>query len=309
MTERLALDTYNWRGRTNHQIKSDLASYLIENRNAPLEKRTTYYELNVNNSGQLVSDEFGRVIDLINVRSLQDKKELEATIELEEWAGTKSEKNVALWISPPSGSYSESRFVIFEKNEDKIKCRAICGKESAEECINIANKLGEIDFTDSESLRGSIIKISEELSHDWISSFEKVFGHSEVWDRIRNGKDIDEKKITTFIAEQIATKYAREIRLAENYYRQILLGAIIEEEARFQGYQINMSGSCGISNLAALSMVSDTSPSPFNSFFMGNWGIDRYFSCPRCMGKIPSGFGITTCPHCGAKKEHYGKCV
>lgn len=29
----------------------------------------------------------------------------------------------------------------------------------------------------------------------------------------------------------------------------------------------------------------------------------EYFECPRCHGKIPSGKGITVCPHCGLKKE------
>jgi len=119
MTERLALDTHKWRERTNPQIESDLASYLIENKNAPLENRITYYELEINNEGHLISNEFGRVIDLISVHSPQDKKELEATVELENWATIKSENSIALWISPPSASYSESRFVIFEKNKEK----------------------------------------------------------------------------------------------------------------------------------------------------------------------------------------------
>lgn len=35
---------------------------------------------------------------------------------------------------------------------------------------------------------------------------------------------------------------------------------------------------------------------------------EAYFECPKCQGKIPKGKGITTCPHCGARKEDYGKC-
>ncbi len=34
---------------------------------------------------------------------------------------------------------------------------------------------------------------------------------------------------------------------------------------------------------------------------------EGYFDCPRCGRPIPSGRGTTTCPHCGAKKEDYGK--
>lgn len=31
----------------------------------------------------------------------------------------------------------------------------------------------------------------------------------------------------------------------------------------------------------------------------------EHFDCPRCKGKIELGKGVTTCPHCGAKKEDY----
>jgi Zn finger protein HypA/HybF involved in hydrogenase expression len=36
---------------------------------------------------------------------------------------------------------------------------------------------------------------------------------------------------------------------------------------------------------------------------------ERSFDCPKCHKAISSGLGITVCPHCGARKEDYGKCV
>lgn len=32
----------------------------------------------------------------------------------------------------------------------------------------------------------------------------------------------------------------------------------------------------------------------------------EFFECPKCKGKIPSGRGITKCPHCGVTKEEVG---
>lgn len=39
-------------------------------------------------------------------------------------------------------------------------------------------------------------------------------------------------------------------------------------------------------------------------------GVDNHFHCPGCGGQIPSGLGITTCPHCALTKEQAGsKCA
>jgi len=46
--------------------------------------------------------------------------------------------------------------------------------------------------------------------------------------------------------------------------------------------------------------------SAFNRVFADSLNLSEgYFDCPRCNGSIPSGRGITTCPHCGARKEDY----
>lgn len=46
--------------------------------------------------------------------------------------------------------------------------------------------------------------------------------------------------------------------------------------------------------------------SAFNIMFGNSLNIsETSFDCPKCHRAIPSGRGITTCPHCGAKKEDY----
>jgi hypothetical protein len=44
--------------------------------------------------------------------------------------------------------------------------------------------------------------------------------------------------------------------------------------------------------------------SAFGAVFADSLNLSEgYFDCPRCKGPIPSGRGITTCPHCGVRKE------
>ncbi|MFZ2152963.1 MAG: hypothetical protein WAV41_02795 [Microgenomates group bacterium] len=35
-------------------------------------------------------------------------------------------------------------------------------------------------------------------------------------------------------------------------------------------------------------------------------GVEKYFRCPKCKGKIKSGEGTETCPHCGMTKQEAG---
>jgi hypothetical protein len=50
------------------------------------------------------------------------------------------------------------------------------------------------------------------------------------------------------------------------------------------------------------------SSSAFNLMYADSLNLtDGYFDCPRCSGPIPSGRGITSCPHCGARKEDYSE--
>lgn len=62
-----------------------------------------------------------------------------------------------------------------------------------------------------------------------------------------------------------------------------------------------LRGSCGFST-----SFQEIFSSPIQSSWLGI--EQRYFDCPKCYKKIESGKGITTCLHCGAKKEDYKNC-
>lgn len=78
--------------------------------------------------------------------------------------------------------------------------------------------------------------------------------------------------------------------------------------------QISMGGGCG-GSIVKLSIFES-----INNFSSGNRELkqrflltnansekDDYFECPKCHGKIPSGQGIETCPHCHITKNEYAE--
>jgi rubrerythrin len=77
-----------------------------------------------------------------------------------------------------------------------------------------------------------------------------------------------------------------------NFYHQAQL--MVEE----RGLMGEKGGSCA--KATAFSKFSENSQ---------NISSESFFECPKCHGAIPSGHGITVCPHCGARKEDYGNCV
>lgn len=113
-------------------------------------------------------------------------------------------------------------------------------------------------------------------------------------------KDIVESLESEDLPEAERSKIAH-----DNYALALFRGEIKEEET--QGYKnknhwVSMEapvlrGSCGFSgkNGKAENLTWDGQE-------------EKYFECPKCNGHIPKGRGITVCPHCGARKEDYGKC-
>lgn len=80
-----------------------------------------------------------------------------------------------------------------------------------------------------------------------------------------------------------------------------------------------VAGGCGIqSGFSTSSLISVGLLSPYSvaEFGLGSGSCENcgasegHFHCPGCGGKITSGMGITTCPHCGLTKEEAGsKCA
>jgi hypothetical protein len=307
MTERLplALDVNNWQARQRSQIVDDFAGALLENQEASLEDRINTFSISL--------EELKRM--RLRNETPQDELENAAVKGLISWA----EENIegqAFWISPPSSSYSESRFIIYSLesfgDQKIITFRAICGKETINDCLAIAEQIaafstvGLPEFAGSDDLRRITIPFHYRGYQSWVGLMEAVFGQSPVWEKIKSGADLTEHEKAKEVAERVIDRHLEYIFLTKGRYEQIVLGATLEEEAARAGFKMQLTGSCGISNTLLLSK--EQTLSPFNTLFSGHTEHTKHFDCPRCKGPIPSGLGITVCPHCGAKKEDYRKC-
>ena len=59
---------------------------------------------------------------------------------------------------------------------------------------------------------------------------------------------------------------------------------------------------------APVGLYDDGCRKPMSAFNLMYTDSLSFFDCPRCDRPIPYGRGITTCPHCGARKENYKSC-
>ena len=307
MTERLplALDVNNWQARQRSQIVGDFTGALLENQEAPLEDRINTFSISLEElKGMRLRNE-----------TPQDELENAAVKGLISWAeGT--DEGQAIWISPPSRSYSESRFIVYSLEsfggQKIITFRAICGKETTNDCLAIAEQIAAFStvglpgFAGSDDLRRTTIPFHHLGYQSWVGLMEAVFGKSPVWEKIKSGADLIEHEKAREVAEEVIDRHLEQILFTTGRYEQIVLGALLEQEAARAGFKMQLTGSCGISNTLLLSK--EQTFSPFDTLFSGHAEHTKHFDCPRCKGPIPSGLGITVCPHCGAKKENYRKC-
>jgi len=301
--ERLALDLSNWKEKTSQQIVEDFASALLEQRESSLEERITFYRLEVNSEGKLESPSFGLVEKHLRDETELDKLENESVIKLTKWANNE-EEGTAIWISPRSEIYDESRFVIFEietsQNKKTLNCRAVCGKQDQKDCLAIAEQLLafsnlEKGLEEIDELRANIIPlIIQRPYNNWLELLEDTIYAPEVWQAIKCGEDRKEKEKALNVAEKIVKKNLHNIYQAQNF-EKIIVGARMEEEASRAGYKLQESGSCGISNSRALKNTGRLS-SPFNFFFSGG----------KSEGKWE--YHLGSCRVCHAESVEVGPC-
>ena len=93
----------------------------------------------------------------------------------------------------------------------------------------------------------------------------------------------------------VARELVLERHLVEREY------ATCEAKYSMANFRFN---SCGASALSSFG-GSQTLPGLVSIGITGAIGVESEsnFDCPKCSGKIDSGKGITTCPHCGFTKE------
>jgi hypothetical protein len=246
-------------------------------------------------------------IDLLEKRALE---------KLENWAA-QNEEGLAIWISPPCPGQNESRFIVYELKkiggEKIVDLHAICGYQDAQGCLEIAEQVLTFSGADvanptsPDLLRETPIPFSSPPYSSWEKFLEEVIGPPEVWEKIRKKEHIKEKKQILRRVDPIVDKAFPKVKSASSRYEYVVIGAQMERQAQRLGYEILDVGPCGISNTLFLTLLRGVSP--FTVFHSSISTLEASFDCPRCHRPIPSGQGITTCPHCGAKKEDYGKCV
>ena len=323
----LALNTKNWlpkegesiekaRNRTTH----DFAAASIEQKEAPPEERINTYTYTLNENGQLFSKETGEKPTPRWITK-SDHLENHAFLIMERWAKEGPSENLA-WISPPDNKhrYTETRLVVSEIKKDEeeilIICRAFCLPYSEDECVDLAKEIAKtsnkniVDIDSGNTLRAFPIFFNPPKNLTWYEYLEKHVKEPNIWEKVKGGDDYRNKDIALKLSEPIVEKYYDLIIAARSAYEHVLAGASMEREMRISGIIFQAKGSCGISNQEALGIIK-RNPGIFNTVFAtaAISSQEHSFNCPRCQKVIPSGLGITVCPHCGARKEDYGKCV
>lgn len=313
--ERVALDTRRW--RTPQQAVENTTALLLEQRKGPFEERINYTEIYLDPDGDLYHPSFGKIKNAIEVKTEIDRLELKAVEKLSEWARNNN-CGQAIWISPPYPGQDESRFIVYDlKEEDgkkKIALHAICGRQSLEECLFIARQISafsssNLDANSEEALRQTPIPSNSQPSHpSWIDLLQELIGPPEIWQVIREENHIKAKENLLRTVQEEMQEFYPKVSSAQNLYQHLIIGAHIEERFAQLGYAIQTIGPCGISNTLALQRLS-SEEGPFNIMFRQLPAIESSFPCPKCQKPIPSGRGITKCPHCGITKEEVGsKC-
>ena len=173
---------------------------------------------------------------------------------------------------------------------------------NANESLKLAKNLSlrtgrHFDFDSPESLRSSPIFINGG-GLDWIDYLDVNVDDKKIFEMIRSGEEISEKEVALqksgIIYEELFGK---------NYprgYDDHRVKHAVEKANELEVFG-NLPGSCP----PALLLMQQNNTA-FGEFFKN---AEKSFPCPECHKPIPSGEGITKCPHCGITKEEYGsKC-
>ena len=272
----------NWEGKPQEQKAQELASYSLESRGIP-----DVWLWSLGPDGKLRTED-GRIIEEekgILREGYPYSLEFQGLLQIQDLIRKKNEGFVA-WISPriPIIYPDDSKIIVSEiipsEGEKKIFNRLMLFNISPADCVRLARALGENPESPDDLRRNPIF-----LGSTWINlllALREITDTSKVEKDIREGKDIE--------AKRIAVAQSREIVRRDPTLRNVLSLAP-------SGFFGPLPSGCP--PRGAFSALSE------NAFRLGS------FECPNpnCKRRIPSGRGITVCPHCGARKEDYGsKC-
>lgn len=288
----------SWLGQPREQVIEEFTSYCLETQRIP-----DPYCFVITPEGKLFSPSKGDLVEnSIEIESRVGKLEKQAFDQIEKWAKENNE-GIIVWVSPPfPGQYPVSKIIISEivkTNEVKILFnRAIVLDISAEDCLRLASVLSlaggkNTVFASPDDLRCHPIILKYPNGVHWTHILGEFIDIPNVWESIRRGEDLKIKKEFLLLARKLVEEWfggnnpSGGINIAKRAYGMGLLGA---------------------------SPVScppiPAGPTAFGIFFEGaRLLFEGSFPCPKCDQPIPSGRGIVICPHCGAKKEEYSRCI
>lgn len=255
-----------WRGQHHKRLEAELLSIAKETKREP-----DIYHFLVKED-LLIEPETERPIKDFIAPGI----ELEIANELERWA-TENESGAAYWLSPRiKGLYPCDKIILHEiKNSPE-------GKTVKNTAI-----LFDADLPNPERLRSQLIVLED----------ENALSELVNWIQLITGKGVQEIDPTTLAYYKEKSSW---------YARQIIQGAHPKELAR----QMKEDGFLG-DNPVSCTRRGSYIESRSTTIAVGNPLVNsefrsKTFTCPRCDGKIESGKGITTCPHCGLTKEEAG---
>lgn len=265
------------------QESEELASQSMETKRIP-----DPYLFLIRN-GKLVSPSNGKnVEEAVTRNNFIEEAEFQALLKIQDWANNEDQGTV-LWFSPPyAGGYQCLKIVASEikklGGEKTLFNRALVLDVSSSHGLAIANLFHPEGIKHPEELRQTPIFIKKD--DDWRQTLRFFTNQIELIDA---GEDIKTK--------------AETLKETGEIYRSIEAAGIGESYASREAFRIaeerdligDRPDSCQTAN----------TQSAFGVFFENSL-TESSFPCPRCNGPIASGYGITTCPHCGLTKEEAG---
>lgn len=290
----LNIDPGKWGGKPEGQIIDELASIFAETN-----LEINYTEFSYSQEGKLV-DKKGKPLrkQMENTTPL-GKLEVEGFEKIESW-GWNDGEGVSAWISAPHPSRSNfAKIGLSEVVQGgplrKMVSRFMLLDLPGEHCVALAKAIDQYSLhkqripLDAEELRSAPVLLKIRPGLHWTRVLEEIVPN-EYWGQIRRGEDIVTQEKINRQAEEFYKRWAYEIGRTSGVLDGVFLGLEMQANAKRLGYLGQNGGSC---------------PTAYQ-LFSGETG----FPCPQCHKNIPSGRGITTCPHCGITKEEAGsKCA
>lgn len=257
------------------QVVHEIASCLQES-----DHEIDYYHFIEDEDGDLYSPTAKcKIKNVIYRNNYIGEVEGQAFDEINRWFN-KNRQGAVAWISPMHPVYYplDSKIIVSEigyyQGSKTLTNRAIILDMDGPECLEMALALAERSMNrpyleSVQAVRSTPLFFNPDY---WVDIMSEIIDQPVLWRKVRTGQDIRQQ--------------AKALQQAQKVYR----GEIVIPVGSLS-CPVNFGLSTG-----------------FRTFFDNSLLLENTFPCPKCERGIPSGRGITTCPHCGARKEDYKKC-